>query len=74
MTLRSAGCALSFALALASCTDKPPAGYPGYAEGEYVRVASPLAGTLLTLAVARGAQIAKDVDETRKALSERPLS
>ena len=60
MTLRSAGCALSCALALAACTDRPPAGYPGYAEGEYVRVASPLAGTLLTLAVARGAQVAKD--------------
>ena len=60
MTLRSAACALSCALALAACTDKPPAGYPGYAEGEYVRVGSPLAGTLLTLAVARGARVAKD--------------
>ena len=37
--------ALALALALAACTDQPPAGYPGYAEGEYVRVASPLAGT-----------------------------
>ena len=51
---------LALALAVAACTDRPPAGYPGYAEGEYVRVASPLGGTLVTLAVARGAQVAKD--------------
>jgi len=51
---------LALALAVAACTDQPPAGYPGYAEGEYVRVASPLGGTLVTLAVARGAQVAKD--------------
>jgi len=51
---------LALALAVAACTDRPPAGYPGYAEGEYVRVASPLGGTLVTLAVARGAHVAKD--------------
>src|SRR5690349_13101860 len=46
--------------ALAACSKAPSAGYPGYVEGEYVRVGSPLAGTLLTLAVERGAQVAKD--------------
>ena len=52
--------ALACLLALAGCSDKPPAGYPGYVEGEYVRVAAPLSGTLLQLAVERGAQVAKD--------------
>jgi HlyD family secretion protein len=33
--------------------------YQGYAEGEYVRVASPFAGALTRLSVARGAQVAK---------------
>jgi HlyD family secretion protein len=52
--------ALAFALALAGCSDGPPPGYPGYVEGEYVRVAAPLSGTLLTLAVERGTQVVKD--------------
>ena len=48
------------ALALAGCNPAPPAGFPGYVEGEYVRVASPLAGTLMQLSVERGVQVAKD--------------
>jgi HlyD family secretion protein len=51
--------ALACLLALGACGDAPPAGFPGYVEGEYVRVASPLAGTLLQLAVERGAQVAQ---------------
>ena len=47
-------------LALAGCNQAPPAGYPGYVEGEFVRVAAPLSGTLLELAVQRGTQVAKD--------------
>jgi HlyD family secretion protein len=46
--------------ALAGCDRAPPAGYPGYVEGEFVRVAAPLSGTLLELAVQRGTQVAKD--------------
>jgi HlyD family secretion protein len=52
--------ALACVLALAACEGAPPAGYPGYVEGEFVRVASPLAGTLENLAVARGEEVAKD--------------
>ena len=52
--------ALACLLALGACRDAPPAGFPGYVEGEYVRVASPLAGTLAQLRVERGAQVAKD--------------
>ena len=52
--------ALACLLALAGCREAPPAGFPGYVEGEYVRVGAPLAGTLLTLAVERGVQVAKD--------------
>ena len=40
MSLRLA--ALACALALAGCGDRTPAGYPGYVEGEYVRVGAPL--------------------------------
>jgi HlyD family secretion protein len=48
------------ALSLAGCGDAPPAGYPGYVEAEFVRVASPLAGSLASLSVKRGDQVAVD--------------
>lgn len=47
------------ALLLAACSNTTPAGYPGYAEAEYVFVASPLSGTLSTLPVQRGEQVGK---------------
>ena len=49
--------AAALLLALAACSDQGTRGYQGYAEGEYVRVAAPFAGTLQNLAVARGAQV-----------------
>jgi HlyD family secretion protein len=49
--------AFAAAVALAGCDRAPPAGYPGYVEGEFVRVASPLAGTLATLRVERGTNV-----------------
>ena len=60
MTRRLLAPAFACLAALAACSDKPAGYYPGYIEGEYVRVASPLGGTLLQLAVERGAQVAKD--------------
>jgi HlyD family secretion protein len=48
---------LGAALALAACGDKPPSGLQGYVEGEYVRVAAPFAGTLVSLDTQRGAQV-----------------
>lgn len=46
---------ITILLLLASCDrGSSSAYYQGYAEGEYVRVASPIAGQLLTLSVARG--------------------
>jgi ABC-2 type transport system ATP-binding protein len=45
------------ALALAGCGDKPPSGLQGYVEGEFVRVAAPFAGTLVSLDTQRGAQV-----------------
>jgi HlyD family secretion protein len=45
-----------FAAVLAACsTSEPP--MQGYVEGEYVRVAAPIAGTLVKLEVQRGAQV-----------------
>ena len=47
-------------VAFAGCSsDAPSQGLAGYVEGEYVRVASPLSGTLTRLAVERGAQVAQ---------------
>ena len=46
------------ALALAGCAKSRPTGYQGYLEGEFVYVASPLAGRLETLAVQKGARVA----------------
>jgi HlyD family secretion protein len=46
--------------ALAACTRPTPAGWQGYLEGELVYVASPLAGRLDTLAVAKGTRVAAD--------------
>lgn len=56
--LRAGAIAGVAALLGAACADTAPAGYPGYVEGEFVRVASPLSGTLATLGVERGAQVA----------------
>ncbi len=50
--------ALGCAVALAACTPAPPAGWSGYVEGDYVRVAAPLAGTLTALPVQPGQQVA----------------
>lgn len=51
--------ALAALLALAACGPAPaPGRWQGYFEGEYVQVASPLAGRLEQLAVAKGARVA----------------
>ncbi len=47
-------------LALGACTRPAPAGWQGYLEGEFVYVASPLAGRLDALAVAKGTRVAAD--------------
>jgi HlyD family secretion protein len=58
MTLRIPTCsALSAVMLLAACHAPPPADWSGYAEGDYVRIASPLAGTLTALAVQAGQQV-----------------
>jgi len=44
-------------LVLTGCSRSKPAGYQGYLEGEFVYVASPLAGRLEKLNVARGARV-----------------
>ena len=43
---------------VASCSDPVPPGYQGYVEGEFVNVASPIAGRLDQLSVKRGDAIA----------------
>jgi HlyD family secretion protein len=45
-------------LALAACAPAGEGPLTGYAEGEYLRVAAPFAGTLQQLSVRRGAQVA----------------
>ena len=48
------------AITLAACADRTPSGYPGYAEADYVRVASPIAGSLTRLFVQRGDSVTAD--------------
>lgn len=43
---------------LAACQAPPPPGWTGYAEGDYVRVAAPLAGALVALPVQAGQTLA----------------
>ncbi|HWS11650.1 MAG TPA: HlyD family efflux transporter periplasmic adaptor subunit, partial [Rhodocyclaceae bacterium] len=58
--MRPAGTLAAILLAAlsAGCERAGPSGFQGYAEGEFVLVASPYAGTLERLAVARGQQVA----------------
>jgi HlyD family secretion protein len=46
------------ALMLAACGNSAPPPMQGYVEGEYVRVAAPFGGTLVTLDAQRGGQVA----------------
>ena len=48
---------LAAALALAACGNSAPPALQGYVEGEYVRVAAPFAGTLVSLDTQRGALV-----------------
>lgn len=52
-------CLLFFIVALTfSCTEEPYNAFQGYLEGEYLLVASPIAGQLETLSVSRGQSVA----------------
>jgi HlyD family secretion protein len=46
-------------LAVAACQPGPPAGWSGYAEGDYVYIAAPIAGALTSLAVHKGERVGK---------------
>jgi HlyD family secretion protein len=68
---------LTVTAALIGCTDKPVPAWSGYAEGDYVYVASPLAGRLDSVAVRVGQNVAKnaplfslDAESERMAQSE----
>lgn len=56
MAPRIALCVVS--VAVGGCTPTPPAPYQGYVEGEFVNVASPIAGRLDQLSVRRGDEVA----------------
>jgi HlyD family secretion protein len=45
--------------ALSACSDKPAAAWSGYAEGDYVYIAAPLAGRLDTVQVTAGQRVDK---------------
>lgn len=51
--------AACLAAALSGCSQPAVTGWSGYLEGDYVQVASPLAGTLATLAVQAGQPVAQ---------------
>ena len=46
------------AAALAACSEPPAAGWSGYAEGDYVYIAAPVAGRLQQLSVRAGDAVA----------------
>src|SRR3954467_1591337 len=50
--------AVAALLVALGCARKAPPGFQGYLEGEFVYVASPLAGRVETLAVQKGARVA----------------
>ena len=52
--------ALSLLALLGACNEKTTAGWSGYAEGEYVYIAAPLAGRLDNIKVRAGQQVSKD--------------
>jgi HlyD family secretion protein len=58
-SLDKAGLAGLVLLALSACQRREASGWQGYLEGEFVHVASPLAGRLEHLAVQRGARVEK---------------
>ncbi len=55
------GLACLIALA-AACSETKVAGYQGYVEGDYVLIASPYAGSLQSLKVARGQTVERDAE------------
>jgi HlyD family secretion protein len=55
--IRLVSMSLAMAGVLSSCGDPSPDRFQGYVEGEFVYVASPLAGQLDTLSVQRGQQV-----------------
>jgi HlyD family secretion protein len=55
--IRSVAIWLALAFVLCSCSDPPTDRFQGYVEGEFVYVASPLAGQLDQLSVQRGQQV-----------------
>jgi HlyD family secretion protein len=56
-SLVRAAAAVFMFLVLVGCSDPPNDRFQGYVEGEFVYVASPLAGTLESLQVRRGQQV-----------------
>jgi HlyD family secretion protein len=54
---RTAAVALATFWLMSGCRRAEPSGYQGYLEGEYVYLASPLAGRLETLAVKKGTHV-----------------
>ena len=50
---------LVWVITLAACTDQLPTAWSGYAEGDYIYIASPLAGRLDALAVQAGQTVAQ---------------
>ena len=59
-TLFDALAILSFAALMLGCTDKPTPYWSGYAEGDYVYIAAPLAGRLESVSVSAGQMVTKE--------------
>jgi HlyD family secretion protein len=60
MSISKAAVALCIAAVLCGCGEKPAGFYPGYVEADYVRLSSPIGGTLAKVFVQRGDKLARD--------------
>ncbi len=78
-TLRALLCASTVAM-LASCGEQRPEFFSGYAEADYVRLASPIGGTLARIYLKRGDQVARNApafvleQESERAAREEALA
>src|SRR4051812_6635374 len=58
LVMHAAAVAIAVAATITGCAKQETDVYPGYAEGEYVRLTAPIAGTLTKVSVRRGDSVA----------------
>ena len=71
---------VAVSVVLASCSDKPANSYPGYVEADYVRLASPIGGSVARISLKMGDHVTRDApafvleQENERAAREEAMS